>query len=171
MWVFCKSDSVKQKEQVFSCKIDRKFRRTDVDAFISAGEQFCKIEKGSPFTHFSSKNTHISRCKIVHFCTIATVTVHICTVTVALSFIILLVFSLSFSLYFWLLSLSLSPHSHCLRSSENATHASTKNAIHSSTENTTSKNFFQNQVKQEISITQDLFSCREKHRETRNKEN
>ena len=25
-------DSVKQKKQVFSCKIDRKFRRTDVDA-------------------------------------------------------------------------------------------------------------------------------------------
>ena len=149
----------------------KKFRRTDVDALTSAGEQFCKIEKGSPFTHFGLIITHISGCKIMHFCTIVTVTVHICTVTVVLSFIILLVFSLSFSLYFWLLLLSLSPHSHYCRSSENAAHASTKNAIHSSTESTTSKNFFQNQVKQEISITQDLFGCREKHRETRNKEN
>ena len=32
MWVFYKSDSVKQKKYVFPCKIDRKFRRTDVDA-------------------------------------------------------------------------------------------------------------------------------------------
>ena len=91
------------------------------------------------------------------------------SVTVALLFIILLVFSLSFSLYLWLFSLS--PHSHCRRSLENATHASTEDATHSSTEKTTSKNFFQNQVKQEISITQDLFGCQEKHRETRNKEN
>ena len=87
----------------------------------------------------------------------------------SLLFIILLVFSPSFSLYLWLLSLS--PHSHCCRSSENATHASTENTTHSSTEKTTSKNFFQNQVKQEISITQDLFGCQEKHRETKNKEN
>ena len=95
----------------------------------------------------------------------------------SLLFIILLVFSPSFSLYLWLLSLS--PHSHCRRSSENATHASTENATHASTENTThsstekttSKNIFQNQVKQEISITQDLFGCQEKHRETKNKEN
>ena len=32
MWVICKSGCVKQKKQVFSCKIDRKFRRTDVSA-------------------------------------------------------------------------------------------------------------------------------------------
>ena len=38
---------------------------------------------------------------------------------------------------------------------------------HASTENTTSKNFFQNQVKQEISIIQILFGCREKHRENK----
>ena len=78
-------------------------------------------------------------------------------VTVALPFIIILVFSLSLSLCLWLLSLS--PHSYCRRSTENTTH--------SSTENTTSKNFFQNQVKQEISITQDLFGCREKHKENK----
>ena len=35
---------------------------------------------------------------------------------------------------------------------------------HASIEITTSKNFFQNQVKEEINITQDLFGCREKHR-------
>ena len=38
---------------------------------------------------------------------------------------------------------------------------------HASTKNTTSKNFFQNQVKQEISVTQDLFGCQEKHRENK----
>ena len=32
MQVIYKSDSVKQKKQVFSCKIDKKFRRTNVDA-------------------------------------------------------------------------------------------------------------------------------------------
>ena len=37
----------------------------------------------------TQKNIHISGCKIVHLCTIATVTVHICTVIVALAFIIL----------------------------------------------------------------------------------
>ena len=31
-WVFCKSECVKQKNQVFSCKIDRKCARTDVVA-------------------------------------------------------------------------------------------------------------------------------------------
>ena len=58
-------------------------------AITSNCVNFCKIEKGSLFTHFGSKNTHISGCKIIHLCTIATVTVHICTVTVALLFIIL----------------------------------------------------------------------------------
>ena len=32
MQVIYISDSVKQKKQVFSCKIDKKFRKTDVDA-------------------------------------------------------------------------------------------------------------------------------------------
>ena len=50
------------------------------------------MEKGTNFTQFEQKNTHISGCKIVHLCTIATVTWHICTVTVAYAFNILLVF-------------------------------------------------------------------------------
>ena len=37
--------------------------------------------------------SHISGCKIVHLCTIATVTVYICTITVALLFIILMLYS------------------------------------------------------------------------------
>ena len=46
----------------------------------------------------TQKNTHIRRCKIMHKCTSATVTVHIitvhvCTVTVALAFNILVIFS------------------------------------------------------------------------------
>ena len=63
-----------------------------VKAIISDCVNFCKREKGSLFTHFGPKNTHISRCKIVDLCTIATVTVHICMVTVALLFIILYFF-------------------------------------------------------------------------------
>ena len=39
-----------------------------------------KWKKGANFTQFEQKNTHINGCKIVHLCTIATVTVHICTV-------------------------------------------------------------------------------------------
>ena len=54
-----------------------------------------KWKKGTKFTQFEQKNTHISKCKIVHLYTIATVTVYICTVTVACAFNILLVFSLS----------------------------------------------------------------------------
>ena len=53
------------------------------------------MEKVANFAQFEQKNTHINGCKIVHLCTIATVTVHICTVTVACPFNILLVFSLS----------------------------------------------------------------------------
>ena len=49
----------------------------------------------SDFTHFDKKkkkkNIHISDYKIVHKCTIATVTVHICMVSVALHIIILLI--------------------------------------------------------------------------------
>ena len=86
--------------------------------------KLCKIEKVAHLTYFEQKNTHISRCKIVHLCTIATITMHICTVTVAYAFIILLVFSLyclwcspffsffyffSFSLYFFFLLSSLAP--------------------------------------------------------------
>ena len=47
----------------------------------------CKIlqnRKTCSFYTFWAKNTHISGCKIVHLCTIATVSVHICIVTVAL---------------------------------------------------------------------------------------
>ena len=40
----------------------------------------------------TQKNTHISGCKNVHKCIIATVTMHICTVTVALAFNILVIF-------------------------------------------------------------------------------
>ena len=43
MWVFYKSDSVKQKKQVFLYKIDRKFRRTDVDALTYIESQFTLI--------------------------------------------------------------------------------------------------------------------------------
>ena len=86
--------------------------------------KLCKIEKVAPFTYFEQKYTHISRCKIVHLCTIATITVYICTITVAYAFIILLVFTLyclwcspffsffhffSFSLYFFFLLSSLAP--------------------------------------------------------------
>ena len=46
-------------------------------AITSDCVNLCKIEKGSLFTHFGSKNTHISWGKIVHLCTIK------CTATVA----------------------------------------------------------------------------------------
>ena len=58
----------------------------------------CKMQKTLHFTHFNQKNTHISGCKIVHKCIIATVTAHICMVTVAFAFNILVIFSLSLSL-------------------------------------------------------------------------
>ena len=101
------------------------------------------------------KHTH-QWCKIVHLCTIAIVTMHICTVIVALAFIILLV-------YFFSPSLCLSGCSHSHLTLIATDHQRTPH--HASTENLTSKNFFQNQVKQEISITQDLFGCREKNTE------
>ena len=53
------------------------------------------MKKLTNFTQLKQKNTHISGCKIMHLCTIATVTVHICTVTIAYVFNILLVFFLS----------------------------------------------------------------------------
>ena len=40
-------------------------------------EKSCKIEKVAYFIHFEQKNTHINGCKIVHLCTIATITMHI----------------------------------------------------------------------------------------------
>ena len=67
-------------------------------AITSDCVNLCKIEKGSLFTHFCSKKTHISWGKIVHLCTIATVAVHICTATVACAYHILFFFSLSPSL-------------------------------------------------------------------------
>ena len=66
------------------------------------------MEKRTNFTQFEQKYTHISGCKIVHLCTIATVTWHICTVTVAYAFNILLVFFLSLLSLLWF---SLSPDS------------------------------------------------------------
>ena len=69
-----------------------------VRAITSDCVNLCKIEKGSLFTHFCSKKTHISWGKIVHLCTIATVAVHICTATVACAYHILFFFSLSPSL-------------------------------------------------------------------------
>ena len=63
-------------------------------AITSGCVNLCKIKKCSLFTHFGSKNTHISWGKIVHLCTIATVTVHICTATVAFAYHILVFFSL-----------------------------------------------------------------------------
>ena len=80
---------------------------------------WCKIMQNGKMCSFYTFWVKKCGCKIVHLCTIAIVTMHICTVTVALAFIILLVFSLSFSLSLGLLSLS--PHSHCHWSSENAT--------------------------------------------------
>ena len=70
-----------------------------VRAITSCCVNLCKIEKGSLFTHFGSKNIHISWGKIVHLCTIATVTMHICTATVAFAYhILVFFFSLSPSL-------------------------------------------------------------------------
>ena len=60
------------------------------------------------------KKTHISRCKIVHLCTITILTVHIYMVTITRQFIILLIFSLlslvalRFSHFFSLVSASFS---------------------------------------------------------------
>ena len=68
----------------------------------------CKIlqnTKNTLFYRFWPKKTHIYGCKIVHKCTIATVTVHICTVTVVFAFNIF--FSLSTSLYPFLSSLTI----------------------------------------------------------------
>ena len=61
----------------------------------------CNIEKVTDFTHFEQKNTHISKCKIVHKCTRAIVNVQICTVTIALACNILIISNslLFFSLF------------------------------------------------------------------------
>ena len=70
-----------------------------------------KKKKTLHFTHFDKKKkkAHISRCKIVHKCTIATAIVYICTVIVTLVFNIIVIFSLSLALL-----LSLSTHSPAL---------------------------------------------------------
>ena len=66
------------------------------------GAKSCKMpkKKKTPFIlHiFTKKNIHISECKNIHKCTIASVIVHICTVIVALAFNILVIFFLSLSL-------------------------------------------------------------------------
>ena len=46
-------------------------------AITSDCVNFCKIEKSNLFIHFGPKSTHISGCKIVHLCTIATVRAYI----------------------------------------------------------------------------------------------
>ena len=76
-------------------------------AIILGCVNLCKIEKCSLFTHFGSKNTHISWDKFVHLCTIATVTVHICMATVAFAYHILVFFFLSHPLFFSLSPLTL----------------------------------------------------------------
>ena len=82
-----------------------------IRASTSVDAKSCKMQKILHFTHFDPKNTHISGCKIVHKCTIATVTVHICTVNVALAFNILVIFSLFLSLAcLWLLTLTSLSH-------------------------------------------------------------
>ena len=53
------------------------------------------MKKWANFTQFEQKNIYIRGCKIVHLCTIVTVTVHICIVIVAYAINFLLVFSLS----------------------------------------------------------------------------
>ena len=75
------------------------------------------MKKLTDFTHSEQKNTHISGCKIVHKCTIATVTVHICTATVARAFNILIISDslLFFSLFF---ICKTNPPSHVLSSSD-----------------------------------------------------
>ena len=76
-------------------------------AIILGCVNLCKIEKCSLFTHFGSKNTHISWGNIVHLCTITTVIVHICTATVVFAYHILVFFFLSHPLFFSLSPLTL----------------------------------------------------------------
>ena len=93
-------------------------RNAHVRASTLVDVKFCIIQKVHRFAHFDQKNTHIIGGKIMHKCTIVTVTVHICMVTVALAFNILIIFYLSLSLsfghspfpfpHFFLASLSLS---------------------------------------------------------------
>ena len=87
--------------------------------------KLCKTEKVINFPHFEQKITHISGCKIVHKCTITTVTLQICIVTVSCAFNILIIFSLS-SLYVTLTSLSFS---HFIRDSLKCTSLSFSHLI------------------------------------------
>ena len=75
------------------------------------------MKKLIDFTHSEQKNTHINGCKIVHKCTIVTVTMHTCTATVACAFNILIIFYsiLFFSLFF---ICKTNPPSHVLSSSD-----------------------------------------------------
>ena len=99
-----------------------------IRAITSVCAKLCKMEKLTDFIHFEQKNTHISGCKIVHKCVIATVTMHICTVTVACAFNILIIFySL---LFFSLFSIcKTNPPSHVLSSSNTHTPTDTKSKI------------------------------------------
>ena len=105
------------------------------------------MKKLTDFTHSEQKNTHISGCKIVHKCTIATVTVHICTATVACAFNILIISDslLFFSLFF---ICKTNPPSHVLSSSD-TTH-SHRHKI---------KNQPQNQQKKSTTGTKSLDRC------------
>ena len=96
------------------------------------------MEKLTDFIHFEQKNTHISGCKIVHKCVIATVTMHICTVTIACAFNILIIFySL---LFFSLFSIcKTNPPSHVLSSSNTHTPTDTKSKINYKNQKSTTK--------------------------------
>ena len=95
---------------------------TSIRATTSVIKKSYKIQKIAYFTYFDQKNTHISGCKIVHKCTIATITVHICTVTIVCAFNILII---SDSLFLFSLSLfsicKTNPPSHVLSSSDTHT--------------------------------------------------
>ena len=80
----------------------------------------------------------VKLCKIVHECTITTVTVHICTVTVAYAFNILIIFYslLFFSLFF---ICKTNPSSHVLSSSDTYTSTDTKSKINYKNKKSTTK--------------------------------
>ena len=99
------------------------------------------MKKLTDFTHSEQKNTHINGCKIVHKCTIATISVHICTTIVACAFNILIIFDslIFFSLFF---ICKTNPPSHVLSSSD-TTHShrhKIKNHLQKSTTKSTKKN-------------------------------
>ena len=109
-----------------------------IRATASAVVKSCIIQIVHHFAHFNPKNAHISQCKNMQICTIATVTVHICTATVAVPFNILVFVSLP-SLYLWFTSLSFSHFlshltltnqlSHFIRSTLSPTHTADPSPI------------------------------------------